>query len=99
MRTQTQDDTNNPIYYEVKEIELEYETIETAQPIVLRIFDTDDDLFDSTDDFMGQAVIFLTEVENLSTSDEIPYPQWYPVKRMLDDVYDENHGAAILCSF
>jgi Ca2+-dependent lipid-binding protein len=74
IRTKTQDDTNNPIFYEVKEIDFEYESLETAPPIILRIYDTDAELFDSTDDFIGQAVIFLTEVENLSTDDKIPYP-------------------------
>jgi len=38
-------------------------------------------------------------VQNLSKDDTIPYPEWYPIKRCLDDEYDAETGAAVLCSF
>ena len=51
-------------------------------------------------DYIGRAVIFLKDLgEDLSTDDAIPYPQWFPVKADYNDVYNEEGGAAILCSF
>ena len=47
----------------MKEIPFEFNTIERAPPLVLNIFDTDEDLLDSTDDYIGRAVIFLQEVK------------------------------------
>jgi hypothetical protein len=32
-----------------------------APPIILNIWDKDDELLDSTDDFIGRAVIFLKD--------------------------------------
>lgn len=63
-RTATSCDTNNPIYYELKEFYIEKPknvTLEESPPIILNIFDTDEGLFDS-DDFMGRAVVFLHEI-------------------------------------
>lgn len=47
----------------MKEIPYEFNTIERAPPLVLNIFDTDDEILDSTDDYIGRAVIFLHEVK------------------------------------
>lgn len=35
----------------------------------------------------------------LSKDDTIPPPQWFPVKKTMNEVYDKVTGAAILCSF
>ena len=35
----------------------------------------------------------------MSTSDDIPYPDWYPIKSNFDDHYDSENGPAVLCSF
>ena len=95
------EDTNNPIYYETREIAFEFNHLERAPPIILNIWDVDDDLFDSTDDFIGRAVVHLKDIPDgdLSTDDRIPYPVWWPVKYNQSDTFDKENGAAILCSF
>lgn len=102
--TETCEDTNNPIFYEVKEFTMQFKknSLECAMPIVLNVWDTDTDLFDNNDDIIGRAVIFLPKLMKqglLSEDDTIPTPQWFPVKRMLNDAYDKETGAAILASF
>ena len=109
--TATVQDTNNPIFYQVLEIPMELgqasssssgsqaSAFERARPIILNIWDTDEDLLDSTDDFIGRAVIFLDKLKEISFDDTIPYPAWYPVKKGYKDAYDLEHGAAILASF
>lgn len=71
--------------------------------MILNIFDADDSLLDSSDDYIGRAVIRLHKMEGtlspLSFDDRISYPAWYPVKREYDDQYDKETGAAVLASF
>jgi len=67
IRTETSSDTNNPIYYELKEFYVEKPRnvdLDEAPPIILNIFDTDEGFLDAEDDYMGRAVIFLHEIEN-----------------------------------
>ena len=101
--TQVVDDTNNPIYYQVLEYTYDYKTVETAPPIILNVFDKDEDLFDSTDDLIGRAIIPLQEIidnNNLSRdSDEIVRPFRYPIKKFMNQEYDIQNGPSILVSF
>jgi hypothetical protein len=57
----TIEDNLNPIFYEVKETEYEMINLELSPPIVLNIFDTDEDFLDADDDFLGRAVIFMKD--------------------------------------
>lgn len=111
IKTEICEDTNNPIFYEVKEFTFSCNNVKgeidlvTAPPIILNIYDHDDGMIDSTDDLIGRAVINLWEASNtedgqqhISYDDEIPYPAWYPVKRHFDDEYDIETGASILVS-
>jgi len=44
------------------------------------VYDTDEGLFDSTDDYMGKATIFLKDIKNICTeTDVITEPQWFPI--------------------
>lgn len=56
-KTNTQFMTNNPLWYHTCQFIVEYYNLEEAPPIILNVFDTDEGLLDSTDDFMGRAVI------------------------------------------
>jgi len=110
IRTDVTNDTNNPIFYEVKEFL--YNAPErngkpdwpNAPPIILSIFDEDEELLDSSDDLIGRAVINVhrdlmqDEQKHISFDDEIPYPAWVSVKKNYDDKYDPDTGAAVLCS-
>lgn len=91
---------------------MEFNDIMNAPPIILNVYDYDDDLMDATDDLIGRSVIWLKDMVNkkqerdehglpigLSESDDIPYPKWWPVTRNFGDPYDEENGAAILVSF
>lgn len=106
IRTQTCEDTNNPIFYDCKEIQYEFESLpdgspdfESAPPIILNCFDTDESVLGDSYDFLGRAVIFMNEIEDISRDDRIPYPSWQAVKVNFKDPYIEEGGASILCSF
>lgn len=77
---------------------MEFNSLDDAPPIILNFYDTDDGWFDSTDDYIGRAIVFLKDVEDLSIDDRIPKPVWYPVKYAMGDASDEN-GASLLASF
>ena len=64
VRTQTCEDTNNPLFYEVKEINMEFNDINRAPPVVLNVLDTDEGIISNDDDYIGRAVIFLKEIQN-----------------------------------
>lgn len=84
----TVEDNCNPMYFEALEAWMDFDTPETAPPIVLNVWDKDDGILDSTDDFMGRAVIFLNsgvgnEASNavISQDDSIPaVPRWHPIR-------------------
>lgn len=59
------EDTSNPIFYRTIEVDFDidpFNNYERAKPIILQVFDTDTGLIDSTDDYLGKAVIFITEL-------------------------------------
>lgn len=66
IKTEICNDTNNPIFYEVKEFTFESSAnskgeidLLNAPPIVLNVYDNDDGYIDNTDDLIGRAVIDL----------------------------------------
>ena len=61
LRTRRIDDSVNPIYYDTIEMLYDFADIESAPPIIFNVMDHDDALFDSTDDFLGRAVIYLQD--------------------------------------
>lgn len=102
-RTQVCNDTNNPIFYQVLEIPFGFNySLDSAPPVVLNVFDEDENLLKNRRDFIGRAVVFLhklKEMNELSDGDQIMRPKWYPVKRSIHDGHDMRSDAAILCSF
>jgi len=89
-RTQTIEDNNNPLYYEV--IELDYEVraindLESYPPFILDVFDEDQELLDSSDDFLARAIvepedcaITLQKDFEVDPNLEIPpTPRWHPL--------------------
>jgi hypothetical protein len=58
---------------------MDFESPESAPPIVLNIWDKDIGIIDSDDDFMGRAIIPINEAVH-STDDTIPKPQWYKIR-------------------
>ena len=59
-KTEVVEDNNNPLFYEV--LELDYEVadqndLESYPPFIFDAYDHDDELFDSTPDFLGRAVV------------------------------------------
>jgi|APSaa5957512535_1039671.scaffolds.fasta_scaffold53033_4 hypothetical protein len=99
IKTEVVEQTNNPLYYETKEFLSEFNEVKEAPPIMLIFFDTDIGWFESSDDYMGRAVIYLKDVEDLSTDDRIPVPKWYPVKLGFNDAHDAENGPRVLASF
>lgn len=92
-RTQTIEDNNNPLFYEV--IELDYEVreiddLESYPPFILDVFDADDDLMDSTDDFLARAIVepedcVITKQKEfeIDRNMEIPVkPKWHELHFM-----------------
>ena len=59
-KTQIQDDNTNPLFYETLEMEYEVRDIsdpESYPPFILDVYDHDDELLDSSPDFLGRAMI------------------------------------------
>jgi hypothetical protein len=73
VRTENCEDTNNPIYYESKEVLYEFEDLETAPPLVLNVFDSDEGVLGvgDSEDYIGRAVIFFRDLspDDLSNDD------------------------------
>lgn len=83
----------------MKDIILEFNSLDDAPPIILNFYDTDDGWFDSTDDYMGRSIVFLKDIEDLSIDDRIPKPVWYSVKFAMNDAFDKENGSQLLASF
>lgn len=69
-KTEVQNQTNNPLYYQTIEFVIEYFNLDDAPPIILNVYDTDDGMFES-DDYMGRAVISLNDLRD--TNNGPPY--------------------------
>lgn len=95
IKTRTVFDNNNPIFYQSIESYFYSAELDWSPPIILEIFDADSGTFD-TDDFIGRSIIKLSEA-SLSYNEEIPRPQWHPVK--LGYGKDEPTMGQILVSF
>jgi C2 domain len=93
------DDNCNPIYYSALEVFYDFNKKEEAPPIVLNIWDKDNDLLDSTDDFLGRAVIFFKDASMTTDEDHNtpPEPRWHKVRMGFDP--NESSIGEILCSF
>ena len=58
------EDNTNPSYYQTLEIDYEvrdFNDITTYPPFILDVFDSDTGLMDSSDDFLGRAMIFAKD--------------------------------------
>ena len=81
--------------------------IDNAPPIVLNIWDRDEDILDSTDDYLGRAVIYLKDASsNLSEGgggeddahcNRIPQPKWHDIRVGFDET--QPPCGQVLCSF
>ena len=69
-RTQCIEDSLNPIYLETIEMLYDMADLDTAPPVVLNIWDKDEDLLDSTDDYLGRAVVYLKDASSNLTMNE-----------------------------
>lgn len=115
MKTEVQNQTNNPLYYQTIEFAVEYYDLDDAPPIVLNVYDTDDGLFDS-DDYMGRAVIFLNELTKsvdgnppyivyernrpvLKDEDKVKKPSWFPVSFDYGDPHNPETDGMLLVAF
>jgi hypothetical protein len=47
------------LFYEVKEIKYEFDDIENCPPVVFHVWDRDKGLLNSSNDYMGSAIIYL----------------------------------------
>jgi Ca2+-dependent lipid-binding protein len=59
-RTEVVEDNCNPLFYECIELDYEvtnYDDLNSYPPFIFDIFDHDDDLFDSTPDFMCRCIV------------------------------------------
>ena len=62
------EDNTNPLYYEVLELEYEVRDIndlESYPPFIFDVYDQDEELLDSSDDYLARAII---EPENCEIS-------------------------------
>ena len=80
-------DSLNPIFYRTFDVNLECMDLNTAPPIIIDVWDEDAELFDSTNDFMGRATIFLDNcgaATKMNTFKKYlqrpPQPSWFPFR-------------------
>ena len=89
-RTHTIEDNNNPLYYECLELDYEVRDIndlESYPPFILDVWDEDNDITDSTDDYLARAIvepedcsIVLQSAFETDRTKEIPdTPRWHPL--------------------
>jgi hypothetical protein len=67
-----------------------------APPMILNIWDEDTGILDSTDDFIGRAVINIADAA-ISEDDTIPEPRWHKV--IMGFSQNEPSIGSILVSF
>ena len=106
-RTQCIEDSLNPIYLETIEMLYDMADLDTAPPVVLNIWDKDEDLLDSTDDYLGRAVVYLKDASSNLTMNEggdedaycniIPEPKWHDIRIGFDET--QPPCGQVLCSF
>jgi len=107
LRTRKIEDSVNPIYYETIEMLYDFADLDSAPPVILNIWDYDDALMDSTDDFLGRAVIYLNDPKTSTNirdfgDDEakyngVPMPEWHDIKFGFDQ--SAPSCGQVLCSF
>lgn len=89
-RTQTIEDNCNPLFYEVLELDYEVRDIndlESYPPFILDVYDEDQELLDSSDDYLARAIIEPEDCNIIQQKDfendrnkEIPdTPRWHPL--------------------
>ena len=103
-RTRMIEDSLNPIYFETIEMLYDMADLDSAPPIIFNIWDHDEDLLDSSDDFLGRAVIYLKDASsNLQFGDddskcnEVPKPVWHDIRVGFDA--STPACGQVLCSF
>lgn len=103
-RTRMIEDSLNPIYFETIEMLYDMADLDTAPPIIFNIWDHDDDILDSTDDYLGRAVIYLKDAaSNLEFGDDdeecnrVPKPKWHDIRIGFDE--STPPCGQVLCSF
>jgi hypothetical protein len=92
MKTRIVEDNLNPIFYEVKDIMFDCISLDLAPPFIFSIYDNDEDLLDMSDDFLGRAVINLSDINSdssqlladNSSANVPPDPKWYPIRPSFD---------------
>ena len=98
------EDSLNPIYFETKEMMYDMADLESCAPIIFNFWDHDDALLDSTDDFLGRSVIYLTEAatnlehgEDEEMCNKVPKPKWHDIRIGFED--NTPACGQVLCSF
>lgn len=67
------------MFFEVKELLIEANTIDDMPPFVLDVWDEDPGMGELADDFICRCIIPIKDAV-YSEDDEIPKPKWYPCK-------------------
>lgn len=97
VETKVVDDNLNPIFFEVKDIQYDFNDLADAPPIILEVFDSDAGLISDSADFLGRAVINLRDAATSTEASMIPTPKWHDIKFGVEE--SSPACGAILCSF
>lgn len=92
MRTRTIEDSLNPIYFETHEMIYDMDSLENSPPIVFNLWDLDAGVINNSADYLGRAVIYLSEAStNLEFGDDearcndVPKPKWHDIRIGFND--------------
>ena len=80
IETKVVDDNLNPIFFEAKDAVYDFNEKEEAPPIILEVFDSDAGLISDSADFLGRAVINLSDANTTEDLEAIPRPKWHDIK-------------------
>lgn len=104
VKTKVLNDCLNPIFCETLEVEMEMQSIETGPPIILNLYDEDQNMLVlKSRDFLSRAVIPLDDesVADYSGMTNVnqkpPRPTWHPLRSGSDPTLPEQ--GKVLCSF
>jgi hypothetical protein len=107
LKTKTIEDSLNPIYFECLEMLYDMSDIDNCAPIVMNLWDKDENLLSTSFDYLGRCTVFLNDastnlkMDNISNEkangNEIPRPKWHDIRMGFDESLPAS--GQVLCSF
>lgn len=53
----------SPLFFTVRDFVYEFDELSNCPPVVFNLYDEDSGLLDSSDDYMGSAIVYLDQID------------------------------------